>query len=117
MKNIIKLVVLVLLFTACDDMFEPALENNRGLDAMYNEPTYAQGILANAYILLPYSSTPNSDVATDDAVTNDNGNDYLAMATGSWTASTNPMSQWQGRRNAIQYINLFLSQYRPSSLE
>ncbi|WP_319501385.1 RagB/SusD family nutrient uptake outer membrane protein [uncultured Draconibacterium sp.] len=109
MKNIIKLVVLVLLFTACDDMFEPALENNRGLDAMYNEPTYAQGILANAYILLPYSSAPQSDVATDDAVTNDNENDYLAMATGSWTASTNPLSQWQGRRNAIQYINLFLA--------
>ena len=109
MKNIIKLVVLVFLFTACDDMFEPALENNRGLDAMYNEPTYAQGILANAYILLPYSSAPQSDVATDDAVTNDNENDYLAMATGSWTASTDPMSQWQSRRNAIQYINLFLA--------
>ena len=109
MKNIIKLVVLVLLFTACDDLFEPALENNRGLEAMYNEPTYAQGILANAYILLPYSSTPNSDVATDDAVSNDNGNNYLAMATGSWTANNNPLSQWQSRRNAIQYLNLFLA--------
>jgi hypothetical protein len=109
MKNIIKLLVLVLLFTACDDLFEPALENNRGLEAMYNEPTYAQGILANAYILLPYSSSPNSDVATDDAVTNDNENDYLAMATGSWTSNNNPMSQWQGRRNAIQYLNLFLA--------
>lgn len=108
MKNIIKLLVLVLLFTACDDMFEPALENNRGLEAMYQEPTYAQGILANAYILLPYSSTPNSDVATDDAVSNDNSNNYLNMATGSWTANNNPMSQWQGRYNAIQYLNLFL---------
>ena len=109
MKNIFKLLVLVLLFTACEDFFEPALENNRGLEAMYQEPTYAQGILANAYILLPYSSTPNSDVATDDAVSNDNGNDYLAMATGSWTAINNPLSQWQGRKNAIQYLNLFLA--------
>lgn len=108
MKNIIKLLVLVFLFTACDDLFEPALENNRGLDAMYNEPTYAQGILANAYILLPYSSTPNSDVATDDAVSNDNSNNYLMMATGSWTSNNNPTSQWQGRKNAIQYLNLFL---------
>ena len=108
MKNILFLLVLVLLFSACDDLFEPALENNRGLDAMYNEPTYAQGILANAYILLPYSSTPNSDVATDDAVTNDNANNYLMMATGSWTSANNPMSQWQGRKNAIQYLNLFL---------
>lgn len=108
MKNIIKLLVLVFLFTACEDMLEPALENNRGLDAMYNEPTYAQGILANAYILLPYSSTPNSDVATDDAVSNDNSNNYLMMATGSWTSSNNPLSQWQDRKNAIQYLNLFL---------
>lgn len=108
MKNISILAVLVLLFSSCDDLFEPALENNRGLEAMYNEPTYAQGILANAYILLPYSGEPNSDVATDDAVTNDNASNYLAMATGSWTANSNPMSQWQARRNAIQYINLFL---------
>jgi len=109
MKNISILLVLVLLFSSCDDLFEPALENNRGLEAMYNEPTYAQGILANGYLLLPYSSAPNSDVATDDAVTNDNSNNYLAMATGSWTANNNPLSQWQARRNAIQYLNLFLA--------
>jgi hypothetical protein len=108
MKNIIKLLVLVFLFTACDDLFEPAIENIRDLDDMYEEPTYAQGILANAYILLPYSSDPNSDVATDDAVTNDYESDYLLMATGSWSASVNPMSQWQNRRNAIQYLNIFL---------
>ncbi|MCK3684696.1 RagB/SusD family nutrient uptake outer membrane protein [Maribellus sp. YY47] len=108
MKNIIKFAVLIFLFTSCDDLFEPALENNRELDAMYGEPSYAQGVLANAYILLPYSSTPNSDLATDDAVTNDIANNYLRMATGSWSAENDPTSQWQGRRNAIQYINLFL---------
>lgn len=108
MKHIIKFLVLAILFTACEDVFEPVLENNRGLEAMYAEPTYAQGILANAYILLPYSQTPSSDLATDDAVSNDNTNAYLAMATGSWTSNTNPASQWQGRKNAIQYINIFL---------
>ena len=108
MKNSIKLLAFLLLFAACDDLFTPAIENNRGIEAMYNEPTYAQGILANAYILLPYSASPNSDVATDDAVTNDNANNYLRMATGSWTANDNPMSQWQGRKNAIQYLNIFL---------
>lgn len=108
MKNYIKLLVFLFLFSSCEDLFEPALENNRGLEAMYDEPIYAQGILGNAYILLPYASAPNSDVATDDAVSNDNSNDYLSMATGSWSSSNNPMSQWQGRRNAIQYLNLFL---------
>lgn len=109
MRNILTFLVLALLFTACDDLFEPAIENNRFLEDMYKEPGYAQGILANAYVLLPYSSTPTSDVATDDAVSNDNENNYLRMATGSWSASSNPMSQWQGRRNAIQYLNLFLA--------
>lgn len=109
MKKILTSLVLVLLLSACEDLFEPAIENNRTLEAMYQEPTYAQGILANAYILLPYSSTPNSDVATDDAVSNDNANNHRRMATGSWAANDNPMSQWQGRRNAIQYLNLFLA--------
>jgi len=109
-NNTVKLLVLaaVLGFTACEDVFSPAIENTRGIDAMYHEPTYAQGILANAYVLLPYSSSPNSDVATDDAVSNDISNNYRLMAGGTWSSSNNPMSQWQARRNAIQYINLFL---------
>ncbi len=109
MKNkILILSVLVLLSTACEDIFNPAIENNRGIDAMYQEPNYAQGILGNAYILLRYSSTAESDVATDDAVSNDIGNNYLRIATGSWAANNNPAAQWRPRKNAIQYLNIFL---------
>ncbi|MBT1695537.1 RagB/SusD family nutrient uptake outer membrane protein [Fulvivirgaceae bacterium PWU4] len=109
MKNLIKLTALVLLVTACDDVLSPATENIRGLDAMYKEPGYAQGILANAYILLPYSASPTTDVATDDAVSNNIDNAFLRMASGSWSANDDPTSQWQGRKNAIQYLNLFLA--------
>jgi hypothetical protein len=108
MKKILIPLVLALLLSSCEDMFTPAIENQPGLENMYNQPNFAQGVLANAYILLPYSASPNSDVATDDAVSNDIENAYRAMATGSWTDDDNPTSQWQGRRNAIQYINLFL---------
>ena len=108
MKNIFKLLAFLPLLTACDDLFEPALENNRDLEAMHKEPSYAQGILANAYIILPYETSPTSDLATDDAVTNEISSNYLRMATGSWTANNNPVSQWQNRFNAILYINLFL---------
>lgn len=108
MKNYIKILALLPLFSACDDLFDPALENNRDIDAMYDEPSFAQGILANAYILKPYSSSPTSDLATDDAVTNDNSSNWIRMATGSWTASNDEASQWKNRYNAIQYINLFL---------
>ena len=59
MKNIFKLLAFLPLLTACDDLFEPALENNRDLEAMYKEPSYAQGILANAYIILPFKRSRN----------------------------------------------------------
>lgn len=112
MKNIFKILAFLPLLASCDDLFDPALENNREIDAMYNEPAFAQGVLANAYLLLPYTSVYNSpvtnEVATDNAVTNDNTSTWLAMATGSWTSSNDPASQWQNRYHAIQYINLFL---------
>jgi starch-binding outer membrane protein, SusD/RagB family len=109
MKNLIKIMTILLLATACEDVLYPAKENIRGLDAMYKEPGYAQGILANAYILLPYTASPNTDVATDDAVSNNIDNAFLRMASGSWSANDDPTSQWQGRKNAIQYLNLFLA--------
>jgi len=75
---------------------------------MYKDKEFARGIIANAFMLLPYSGSSISDVATDDAVSNDNTNSYLKMATGSWTSQNDPMSQWQNRYNAIQYCNIML---------
>lgn len=109
MKNIIKILPLILMVTACEDVFSPATENIRPLEAMYKEPGYAQGILANAYILLPYSAFPNTDLATDDAVSNDIDNSFLRMASGAWSAIDDPTTQWQARKNAIQYLNVFLA--------
>jgi len=108
MRNILKLLVFIPLLTACGDFFTPANENIRDLSPIYKEPQYAQGLMLNAYNLLPYSNTSVSDVATDDAVSNDIGNAYLKMATGSWTSFVDPMTQWQPRKNAIQYLNIFL---------
>lgn len=97
--------------TSCDDLFEPALENNQDISEMYKNPEFARGILDNAYLALPYSISPYTDVATDDAVTNANSEEYFnykKMATGSWAANMNPVSQWDGRYHAIQYCNLML---------
>lgn len=112
MKNIIKLLALLPLFTACDDLFDPAIENVRDLSSMPDDPVYSHGVMSNAYVLLQdcYRSAPLSDVATDDAVSNDNSNAWRSMATGSWTAQNDPgeRSQWKVCYNAIQYLNLFL---------
>ena len=94
--------------TSCDDLIDPALENIQDITEMYNDPTFARGLIDNAVRVLPYESSPQSDVATDDAVSNDNSNSYKKMATGNWSSKSNPVNQWETRYHAIQYCNLFL---------
>ena len=108
-RNIIFYLIGLLVFCSCDDMFEPADENNRQEDAMYEESKYADGLLMYGYGRLPYLTTTQTDIATDDAVTNQKNSAYLNMATGTWAADNDPMSQWIKCKDGIQYVNLFLS--------
>lgn len=109
MKKIFTVFVAALLLVGCDDLFTPAIENNKQVSDGLNDPLYTEGILANAYTRNPYSSQSFNDVATDDAVTNQTANSYLKMATGSWTSNNNPMDQWGSCKAAIHYLNLFLT--------
>lgn len=108
-KNIILYLIGLLVVCSCQDMFEPADENNRPEEAMYEESKYAVGLLMYGYGRLPYITTTQTDIATDDAVTNLTSSNYLNMATGSWASDNNPMSQWDNCKDGIQYINLFLT--------
>ena len=107
-KNIIFYLFGLLVFCSCQDMFEPADENNRQEDAMYEESKYAHGLLMYAYDRLPYITTTQTDIATDDAVTNQTGTAYWNMANGTWASDNNPMTQWDACKDGIQYVNLFL---------
>ena len=109
MKNIITIVVLAFLLTGCDDLFDPAIENNLGFEYMYENAEYAEGVLSNAYTRIPSDSYPFSEVATDDAVSNDVGNDYRKLAAGSWKSDNDPTERWRNCRAAIMYLNLFLA--------
>lgn len=98
-------------FAGCDDVFEPAPENNLPLDYLESNSGYAENILGAVYMYLPNfhaGSYPFSEVATDDAVSNDANNSYRVIASGRWTAQNNPVNCWEGSRMAIQYCNLFL---------
>lgn len=108
-RNIILYLTVLLTMCSCQDMFEPADENNRQEDAMYEESKYAAGLLMYGYSRLPYITTTQTDVATDDAVTNNTNNGYLNMATGTWASDNDPMSQWNSCKDAIQYVNKFLT--------
>ncbi len=108
LKNIMILAALVASFSACADLINPTQENIQTEEQMFKDPSSAQGILGYAYANLPFETKSNTDIATDDAVTNDLGNALRSMAQGSWTAVNNPVSMWDARKSTIQYLNLFI---------
>ncbi len=110
-RHIILYLIGILAFCSCNDMFEPADENNRQTEDMTEESRYAHGLLMYAYDRLPYITTTQTDIATDDAVTNQLNSAYRSMAMGTWQAeeNNNPMSVWNNCKDGIQYINLFFS--------
>ena len=81
----------VMMSTGCSDLFEPAIENHKDASALEELPSWAVGLLGHAYISNPLGSWSFNDVATDDAVSNDQDNSYRKMATGAWRANNNPM--------------------------
>lgn len=98
--------------TGCDDVFEPAPENNLPLDYLEANSSYAENMLGAVYIYLPTSGNfPFNDVATDDAVSNQAENSYRVIASGRWTAQNNPINRWEACRAGIQYCNIFLDHY------
>ena len=107
-KYFISATVAATTFASCDDVLEPAVENTMDITAIYTNAEMAMGLLGNAYVLLPYDGSPSSDLATDDAVSNQSSNSYRVMANGGWSYSNNPVSRWNNCYHAIQYINLLL---------
>ncbi|MBQ3690997.1 MAG: RagB/SusD family nutrient uptake outer membrane protein [Bacteroidales bacterium] len=98
------------LMTACDDMFEPAIENNSELESVYDSPKRLQGLIGQVYSIVGsvYQTSPNSDLATDDIISNQDGSGAKVMATGGWTSQYNLVSNWNSCYDAIHYCNLVI---------
>jgi hypothetical protein len=109
-RNIFIILILAVFFASCNDIFDPASENNRGKNNIYSDPNFGQGLLTNGYARIPTTNWSFNDVATDDAVTNDNTNSYLKMATGQWTSNVNAVDQWSSCFSGIQYMNMFITE-------
>lgn len=107
-KNILILAILAGSFCACSDLINPSVQNAQSAEQMFEDASSAQGILGYGYANLPFETKSTTDIATDDAVTNELGSAYRSMAQGTWAANNDPMSQWQARRITIQYMNIFL---------
>ena len=48
LKNIILSTALLVGFCACDDLFEPAIENHKTVEDLENMPAWAVGLLGHA---------------------------------------------------------------------
>ena len=107
-KNILILAVLAGSFCACSDLINPSVQNAQSAEQMFEDAASAQGVLGYGYGNLPFETKSATDIATDDAVTNELGSSYRSMAQGTWAANNDPLSQWQARRITIQYMNIFL---------
>ncbi len=102
------LLVTLLLFSGCE-LLDPVNDNHSTFDRVYQDPSYAEGLLIKAYTYIPTNDYRYDEVATDDAVTNDKFSSYMRMATGEWSALYNPQNLWDNSNRAILYINEFLS--------
>jgi hypothetical protein len=109
--SLYKKLPLLLLFIAvlpgCS-IFEPEDDNHSTLDRVYEDPSFAEGLLIRAYTYIPTNDYRWDEVATDDAVTNNPFSSYMRMATGEWSSLYNPQNFWDNSNQAILYINHFL---------
>ncbi|MGC4232838.1 MAG: RagB/SusD family nutrient uptake outer membrane protein [Niabella sp.] len=117
MNKILLIAAIAALFlaTGCKkDLFEPAIENNRQIEdpnnLMPSQARFMYGLLGNAYTRIPNTGWYHSDVATDNAVSNDFNNEYLRIAQGQWSPLFIPFgfNRWTNGYHAIQYINQIL---------
>lgn len=104
--------VVPILMWGCDNFLRPHEDNNLGEDQLIANPAYAEGLLLSAYVSLPNDYNFGLAAAADNAVTNDEGSNYLRMATGEWSSSFNPASEWRKTYENLNYINKFLDIYR-----
>lgn len=102
-------VISILSMVSCQNVLKPEDENWSTGDRLYEDPAFAEGLLITSYVRIPLRSLTFNEVATDDAVSNVKTNSYLRMATGQWSASNNPMSQWDNSISSIFYLNKFMA--------
>jgi hypothetical protein len=113
MRKYIKLFLVILsigLFS-CEDLLNPWEDNVLSNDQLLAVSIKAEGVLLKAYTALPDDYTFSTDVASDDAVSNDPVSAFRSMAIGSWQATNNPVNMWSYAYENIFYINKFLSTY------
>jgi hypothetical protein len=103
---------LCVFLASCSDL-QPEIDTAIDGDVNWKDRDFAIGVLNEAYNQLPgfYSDEYSGgflDCATDNAVTNDYNSSLVTMATGGWTAVSNPLNKWTTAYREIRGLNEFL---------
>ena len=69
---------------SCDDFLEPKPDGALSEEELKSSPGFAEGLLLTAYDNLPSDYDFATDIASDDAVTNEKGSAYRQMAEVDW---------------------------------
>jgi starch-binding outer membrane protein, SusD/RagB family len=109
--SILALIILIASLLSCKKIIDPKSDNSLTSDQLTGDPIFAEGLLMKAYTALPNEYNFETDVASDDAVTNDPTSIYRSMAIGAWRSTNDPISQWSSAYANIFYLNQFLSIY------
>lgn len=113
MKKYINLFLLIFSMSlfSCQQFLEPLPENSISEGQVTKNMAYAEGLLMSGYAALPSDYNFETDIASDDAATNNLASPYKLMATGEWKASNNPIAVWNGAYQQIYYLNKFIDLY------
>jgi starch-binding outer membrane protein, SusD/RagB family len=108
----LSLIILSVSLFSCEKAIEPKSDNILSYDELIKDPVFTEGILMKAYYATPNDYIFETEIASDEAVTNDPSSAYRNMAIGSWRSTNNPISQWGSAYSNIFYINHFLDIYQ-----
>jgi hypothetical protein len=103
----------LLFLGSCDSILEPTGDDHSTTERLAKDPAFAEGLLMTAYLQVPTNDDDRrnayTEMATDDAVSNNRANTFLRVGTGEWTSqySNNFLTVWDRCIRGILYANKF----------
>lgn len=114
LKNTTLALLIVMLFSACEDYFEPKLTNERTEEQLLANANFVEGLLTFGYRALPstYEEFGGDflDIGTDNALSNNLSSalSRTVAVDGYYTSVTNPLNAWTERYDELKTINQFI---------
>lgn len=108
LRDIIVYISCITTAVGCSDFLDPCLDGSLTEEQVFENEAYFNGLINTIYNSVPTLYDVLLDCATDNAVTNDFGSDYMKMGTGSLRPNMNPLNNWVECYRQIRRINQFL---------